>query len=90
MVVVLDSVALDHLYLGMGPLIRGADRIMDTTSINIMRDAIIGIRRGRRTIRIGRGEGVRRRVVAVMVRGDMGVVMTDTSDVHFGFCDAML
>ncbi|KAF5016809.1 hypothetical protein F66182_11387, partial [Fusarium sp. NRRL 66182] len=57
MVVALDLVALDHLYLGMGPLMRGADRIMDTTSINIMKDGIIGILRGRRIIRIDQGEG---------------------------------
>lgn len=87
MVVALDLVALDHLYLGMGPLMRGADRIMDTTSINIMKDGIIGILRGRRIIRIDQGEGVRRQVVAVTVRGGMGVAMTDTSGIYCGVCD---
>jgi hypothetical protein len=58
--------ALDHLCLGMGRLMRAVD--MGTIrSIDIMRDGTIGIHRGRRIIQEVRV----RRVIVVMGSGDM-------------------
>lgn len=80
MVVVLALVVLDRPCLGTDPLMRVVDIMVDTIrSIDIMRDGIIGIRRGHRIIRIGRGGRVRRRVIVVMMRGGMGVATTDTT-----------
>lgn len=79
MVVAVVLVVLDHQCLGTDPLIREVDIMDTTTSTDTMRDGTIGIRQDRRIIRIGRGGGVRRRVVVVMTRGSMGAVMTDAT-----------